>query len=100
MTVCIGYVGACQYALRIVLPDKLSRCINTLAIIIIIMNMNRHGCPGAKNQRSVFSGYSLPHAITRVDLAGRDLTAYLRRVLTERGYSFNGGCEYNHRHHN
>ncbi|RYZ40084.1 MAG: hypothetical protein EOO71_17515 [Myxococcaceae bacterium] len=33
-----------------------------------------------------FGGFALPRAISRVDMAGRDLTDYLNRVLEERGY--------------
>lgn len=46
-----------------------------------------HFCP-------VYDGFSLPHLTRRLDIAGRDITRYLIKLLLLRGYAFNHSADF------
>ena len=42
----------------------------------------------------VYDGFSLPHLTKRLDVAGRDVTRYLIKLLLLRGYAFNRTADF------
>ena len=42
----------------------------------------------------VYEGYALPQQVRRLDLAGRDITEYLIKLLFLRGYAFNRTADF------
>ncbi|ORZ41352.1 putative centractin [Catenaria anguillulae PL171] len=41
----------------------------------------------------VYDGFAIPHAIRRIDVAGRDITNYLQVLLRKNGYTFHTSAE-------
>jgi actin-related protein len=48
---------------------------------------------GVTHTVPVYEGFACPHAIQRLDLAGRDLSQYMERVLFDSGYNMTSSSE-------
>jgi len=48
---------------------------------------------GVTHTVPIYEGYALPHNINRINLAGRDITKYLMRILMESGWPFSSSAD-------
>ncbi|XP_054163728.1 actin-related protein 2-like isoform X1 [Oppia nitens] len=56
-------------------------------VVVDIGDGVTHICP-------VYEGYALPHLTRRLDIAGREVTRYLTKLLLLRGYAFNHTADF------
>lgn len=49
---------------------------------------------GVTHAVPIYEGFAMPHSIMRVDVAGRDVSRYLRLLLRKEGYDFHTSAEF------
>ena len=49
---------------------------------------------GVTHAVPIYEGFAMPHSIMRVDVAGRDVTRYLRLLLRKEGVNFRTTAEF------
>lgn len=49
---------------------------------------------GVTHAVPIYEGFAMPHSIMRVDIAGRDVSRYLRLLLRKEGFDFHTSAEF------
>lgn len=49
---------------------------------------------GVTHAVPIYEGFAMPHSIMRVDIAGRDISRYLRLLLRKEGFDFHTSAEF------
>lgn len=49
---------------------------------------------GVTHAVPIYEGFAMPHSIMRIDIAGRDVSRFLRLYLRKEGYDFHSSSEF------
>lgn len=49
---------------------------------------------GVTHAVPIYEGFAMPHSIMRVDIAGRDVTRYLKALIRKEGFNFSTTAEF------